>query len=92
MKRNPKQNIRVVDARMINMSGIGTYIKNNIRYGFYTAAMGNPADIKEFEPGLEVIPFQDKIYGIKEQLRKKRLPIQKMEKKHMYVKSVVPRK
>ena len=36
MKRNPKQNIRVVDARMINMSGIGTYIKNNIRYGFYT--------------------------------------------------------
>ena len=31
MKRNPKQNIRVVDARMINMSGIGTYIKNNIR-------------------------------------------------------------
>lgn len=27
MKRNPKQNIRVVDARMINMSGIGTYIK-----------------------------------------------------------------
>lgn len=85
MKRNPKQNIRVIDARMINMSGIGTYIKNNIRYGFYTAAMGNPADIKEFESGLEVIPFQDKIYGIKEQLHFPYKELRKMKPTVLHV-------
>lgn len=47
--------------------------------------MGNPADIKEFEPGLEVIPFQDKIYGIKEQLHFPYKELRKMKPTVLHV-------
>lgn len=56
----------LIDARMINSSGIGEYIKNNILGGIYTGAIGVPAELSKY-PDLDVISFNSKIYGLKEQ-------------------------
>lgn len=69
----------VVDARMINMSGIGTYIKNNIRNGLYTDALGNAQEIHAVDPKLNVIAYQEKIYGLKEQMK---FPYKKLKTIH----------
>lgn len=64
----------VVDLRMINMSGIGTYLKNIIP-GILplfdeVAALGNPEELSNFQwvSDIHVIPFTKKIYSIQEQL------------------------
>lgn len=59
----------VIDARMIRMSGIGAYIRNNILNGVYTDALGNKEDIYYVDSSLNVINYESKIYGIKEQLK-----------------------
>ncbi|MGN0384183.1 MAG: glycosyltransferase family 4 protein [Eubacterium sp.] len=70
MNEKKVQNRRiVVDARMINMSGIGTYIKNNINAGLYTDALGNEQEIHDVDTELNVIEYREKIYGVKEQLK-----------------------
>lgn len=60
-----------VDARMLKMSGIGTYIQNLMKNDCYQIAIGNKADIKAMNKIEEEnrIEFNSKIYGIKEQLK-----------------------
>lgn len=58
----------IIDARMINMSGIGTYIKELLNQGIYTDALGNEMEITHEDPTLNTITYNEKIYGIKEQL------------------------
>lgn len=58
-----------VDARMYNMSGIGTYIKNLMKNGCYNIALGNKEELKDEEKIEDVIEFESPIYGIKEQLK-----------------------
>ena len=58
-----------VDARMIKMSGIGTYIQNLMKNGCYNMAIGKNEEIKEFDKNIDIIEFNSPIYGIKEQLK-----------------------
>ncbi|MBR0427029.1 MAG: glycosyltransferase family 4 protein [Clostridia bacterium] len=58
-----------VDARMLNMSGIGTYIQNLMKNDCYSIALGNEKDIKSINNKVDVINFNSPIYGIKEQLK-----------------------
>lgn len=60
-----------VDARMINMSGIGVYIQNLMKNDIYQIALGNREEIKELNKidDSNIIDFKTKIYGIKEQLK-----------------------
>lgn len=66
-----------VDARMINMSGIGTYIQNLMKNNCYTIALGNEKEIKDVNKNLEIVDFDTPIYGIKEQLK---FPYKKLRK------------
>ena len=68
-----------VDARMINMSGIGTYIGNLMKSDCYQIALGNKEEIKELNKinDSNIIDFNTKIYGIKEQLK---FPYKKLRK------------
>lgn len=58
-----------VDARMINMSGIGTYIQNLIKNGCYNIALGRKQEINQIDDKIKMIEFNTSIYGIKEQLK-----------------------
>ena len=58
-----------VDARMINMSGIGTYIQNLMKNNCYDIALGKKDEIKKIDNKVETIEFDSPIYGIKEQLK-----------------------
>ena len=58
-----------IDSRMLNMSGIGTYITNLIKNNCYDIALGNEEEIKKTKNDIKTIKFDSKIYGIKEQLR-----------------------
>ena len=66
-----------VDARMINMSGIGTYIQNLMKNNCYNIALGNKEDIQRISGNLDIISFDSPIYGIKEQLE---FPYRKLRK------------
>lgn len=57
-----------IDARMIQMSGIGTYIKTLMGQGIYDIALGNEKDIHRVDESVDVIDYADKIYGVSEQL------------------------
>lgn len=57
-----------VDARMIKMSGIGTYIQNLMKNGCYNIALGKKEEINSINKNIQVIDFNSPIYGIKEQL------------------------
>lgn len=57
-----------IDARMIQMSGIGTYIKTLMGQGIYDIALGNEKDILQYDKSVSVINYGDKIYGAGEQL------------------------
>ena len=65
----------VIDLRMINVSGIGTYLKNvipGIIENFDDVeVIGNIEEIKKFSwsVALKIIEFNEKIYSIKEQLK-----------------------
>ena len=58
-----------VDARMINASGIGTYIQNLAKNNCYCFSLGNKEELKDIDKIEEVIEFDSPIYGIKEQLK-----------------------
>ena len=63
----------VVDARMINSSGIGTYLKNilpQVSKYFNLTLLGNRDELQLFEwtKDLKIIEFNSKIYSLKEQL------------------------
>ena len=58
-----------IDARMINMSGIGTYIKNLVKNDCYDIALGKKTDIEKVSNNIKNIEFDSPIYGIKEQLK-----------------------
>lgn len=66
-----------VDARMINMSGIGTYIKNLIKNNCYDIALGRKEEIENVDKKVNTIKFDSPIYGIKEQLK---FPYKKLKK------------
>ncbi len=57
-----------IDARMIQMSGIGTYIKALMGHGIYDIALGDVNDILKYDANVKVINYSDKIYGAGEQL------------------------
>ncbi len=57
-----------IDARMIQMSGIGTYIKTLMGHGIYDIALGDEKDILKYDKSVKVINYSDKIYGAGEQL------------------------
>ncbi|MBS7562857.1 glycosyltransferase family 4 protein [Mucilaginibacter sp. Bleaf8] len=65
----------VIDARMVNASGIGVYLKN-ILHGIANLGkvtlLGNPAELSEFRD-YGVIPFLEPIYSIKEQVKLRKL-------------------
>lgn len=69
----------IIDVRMINSSGIGTYIKNTIPYiekEIDCLLVGDEKKIKKFLPTYkgEVLNNKSKIYTIKEQFYFSRLP------------------
>lgn len=66
-----------VDARMINMSGIGTYIQNLMKNGCYDIALGRKDEIEKVDNKIDTIEFDSPIYGIKEQLK---FPYNKLRK------------
>jgi glycosyltransferase involved in cell wall biosynthesis len=64
----------VIDLRMINVSGIGTYLKNIapevIKKYQKVVLLGDPEELKQFSwsHGITIIEFKEKIYSIKEQI------------------------
>lgn len=57
-----------IDARMIEMSGIGTYIQHLMGYGIYDYALGNEEAIRRYDSEVRVIPYDAAIYSPKEQV------------------------
>ena len=57
-----------IDARMIEMSGIGTYIQHLMDQGIYDYAVGSEEQIRKYDKSVKVIPFDANIYKLKEQL------------------------
>lgn len=74
-----------IDARMIESSGIGTYIKTCLKSEIYSVALGDAEKISKYFPNIKVIPFDEKIYGIKEQFcfPKKALKKEKIDLLHV---------
>jgi len=63
----------VIDCRMINSSGIGTYLQSNIvglLNHFEVIVLGSSDELKKFEwsKSVKIIHFSAQIYSIKEQL------------------------
>ena len=69
-----------IDARMINMSGIGTYIRTLLNQDIYDVALGNRNDINNCDASMDIIDFEDKIYGISEQIH---YPIRTLRNKNV---------
>lgn len=57
-----------IDARMIEMSGIGTYIQHLMGQGIYDYAFGNEEEIRKYDKNVKIIPFKASIYGFREQM------------------------
>ncbi len=57
-----------IDARMIEMSGIGTYIQHLMGHGIYDYALGNEEEIRRYDKQVKVIPYNAPIYSPKEQI------------------------
>ena len=57
-----------IDARMIQMSGIGTYIKTLMGHGIYAVALGDDKDILKYDESVQVINYDEKIYDFAELL------------------------
>ena len=74
-----------VDARMIKMSGIGTYIQNLMKNGCYDIALGKKDEIKTVKQDIETIEFDSSIYGIKEQLKFPYKELKKMKPDVLHV-------
>jgi glycosyltransferase involved in cell wall biosynthesis len=66
--------IIAIDARMINHSGIGTYMKNLINAllgDYHLILLGDPSEIKKHVKSekIEILNFQPSIYSVSEQLK-----------------------
>lgn len=57
-----------IDARMIEMSGIGTYIQHLMGVGIYDYALGKEDEIRRYDSDVKVIPYDAPIYSPKEQI------------------------
>lgn len=57
-----------IDARMIEMSGIGTYIQHLMGHGIYDYAVGKENEIRKYDQEVKIIPFDAPVYSVKEQL------------------------
>lgn len=57
-----------IDARMVEMSGIGTYIQHLLGQGIYDYAVGNETEIRRYDQDVKIIPFEAPIYSPEEQL------------------------
>lgn len=60
--------IIAIDARMIEMSGIGVYIQHLMGQGIYDYAFGNEAEIRQYDKSVKVIPYDAAIYSPLEQI------------------------
>lgn len=60
--------IIAIDARMIEMSGIGTYIQHLMGQGIYDYAFGREELIRKYDKDVKIIPYDAPIYSPKEQL------------------------
>lgn len=69
-----------IDARMIESSGIGTYVRACLKSGLYSVALGNADTIHKYFPNITVIHFEEKIYSIKEQLK---FPKKALKREHV---------
>ena len=69
-----------IDARMIEHSGIGTYIQNLLKSGVYDVAVGDKAIIRKYNKQIEVIEFKAKLYLAKEQFL---FPVKKLIKQNV---------
>lgn len=59
-----------IDARMIESSGIGTYIKNlSLNNDLYNYYLGDKQTLEKYCDKDNIIEYNSKIYGIKEQLK-----------------------
>jgi len=58
-----------IDARMVEMSGIGTYIQHLMGQGIYDYAVGIEEEIRRYDNRIKIISFEAAIYGLKEQLQ-----------------------
>ncbi len=67
-----------IDARMIEMSGIGTYIQHLMGCGIYDVAVGDEKTIRKYDKNVEVIQFTAPIYKLQEQLH---FPERELKKK-----------
>jgi len=72
MNSNSKYSL-VIDARMINVSGIGTVCQNiipDLLKDFNVTLMGNPEELKEFSwaKNLGIISLTSQIYSLQEQM------------------------
>lgn len=72
----------IVDARMLKMSGIGTYIQNLIKNNCYDIALGHRKELKKYFSADKIIDFNSNIYGIDEQFK---FPYLKIYKLNPYV-------
>ena len=57
-----------IDARMIEMSGIGTYIQHLMGHGIYDIALGNEEEIRRYDSDVKIISYDAPIYSPKEQI------------------------
>ena len=57
-----------IDARMIEMSGIGTYIQHLMGVGIYDCALGKEEEIRKYDTEVRIIPYNAPIYSPKEQI------------------------
>lgn len=57
-----------IDARMIEMSGIGTYIQHLMGEGIYDIALGREEEIRKYDKTVKVILYDTAIYGLEEQV------------------------
>lgn len=56
-----RNNMKIaIDARMIQMSGIGTYIKTLMGHGIYAVALGDDKDILKYDESVQVINYDEK--------------------------------
>ena len=58
-----------IDARMVEMSGIGVYIQHLLGQGIYDYALGDEHIIRKYDKDVKVIPFNASIYSPGEQLK-----------------------
>jgi len=69
-----KKDRLVIDVRMINSSGIGSYLKNiipTIIGNFSTVLLGNEKELSSFDwsKNCQIISFNSKVYSLQEQIK-----------------------